>query len=84
MTKIEKETKHQVYVFIRKKQQLTRRNKRQQRAHMTRSVHLHRYNVSTDPLTVLLHCPITSMTRTLSYQCSNRAGDNKSRSRILL
>jgi len=30
------------------------------------------------------YCPITSMTRTLSNQCSNRAADSQSRSRILL
>ena len=39
----------------------------QQRARMTRSVHLHRHDVLTVHLTVLLHCPITSATRTLSY-----------------
>ena len=36
MTKFEKETRHQVYVFIKKQQkknQLTRRNARQQGAH---------------------------------------------------
>ena len=33
----------------------------------THSVHLHRHDVLTVPLTFLLHCPITSMTRTLSY-----------------
>ena len=39
------------------------------------SVHLHKHDVLTVPLTVLLHCPIISMTCTLSYQCSNRAGE---------
>ena len=48
------------------KQQFTRRNARQQRAHMTRSVPSYRHDVVTVPLTVLLHCPITSMTRILS------------------
>ena len=68
MKKFDKETIHRSDVFIKKKQQqLTRRNARQQRAHMTRSVHLHRHDVLTVPSTVLLHCPITSMTRTLSY-----------------
>ena len=38
---------------------------RQQHAHMTRIVHLHR-QVST----VVLYCQITSMTDTLSYRCS--------------
>ena len=31
------------------------------------SVHLHRYDIWTVPLTVLLHCPITSMMCTLTY-----------------
>ena len=66
MTKFEKGTCHRLYVFI-KRQQLTRRNARQQRAHMTRFVHLHRLDVLTVPTIVLLQCPITSMTRTLSY-----------------
>ena len=66
MTKFEKETKHQLYVFTKIKQQLTRRNARQQRAHMTLSGPvLHRHDMLTVPLTVLLHCPITSMTRTV-------------------
>ena len=34
---------------------------------MTRSVHLHRHDVFHVPLTALLHCPITSVTRTMSY-----------------
>ena len=33
--------------FHKKKNQLTRRNARQQRAYMTRSVHLHRHDVLT-------------------------------------
>ena len=40
----------------------------------------HRYDIST----VLLHCPITSMTLNLSYKHSNWACDNQSCSRILL
>ena len=47
-----------MYVFI-KYQQLTRRNARRQRALMTRSVYLHRHDVLTFLLIVLLHCPIT-------------------------
>ena len=43
------------------------------------TVHWHRHDVST----ILWHCPITSMTRTLSSWCSNRTGDNRARSRIL-
>ena len=39
------------------------------------SVHLHKHDVLTVSLTVLLHFPIISMTCTLSYQCSNRAGE---------
>ena len=53
-------------IRFHKKNQLTRRNARQQRAQMTRSVHLHRHDVLTVPLTVLLYCPITYMTRKLS------------------
>ena len=79
MTKFEKETRLRFYVFL-KKQQLPRRIARQQRAHMTRTVLVHKQAV----LTVLLHWPITSMTPTLSDWCSNRAGDNQSLSRILL
>ena len=36
------------------------KKKGQQRVHMTPTVHLYRHDV-------LLHCPITSMTRSLSY-----------------
>ena len=51
MTKFDKETRHWLYGFIKKKnqQQLTRRNARQQRAQVTRSVHLRRYDVLTVP-----------------------------------
>ena len=61
MTKFEKETRHWLYVFIKKKL-LTQQIARQQAMHMMGSVHLHRYDV----LTVLLHCPITSMMHTPS------------------
>ena len=70
--KFEKETTDRLwlYVFIKKrkrkkKQQLTRQNAGQQ--YMTRSVQLPWHDVLTVPLTVLLHCPITHMTRTPSY-----------------
>ena len=46
---------------LKKKQLLTRPNLRQQRAHLMRSVHLHRHNVATVSFTVLLRCPIKSM-----------------------
>ena len=46
MTKFEKETRQRLYVLIKKKQ-LSRRNARQQHAHMTRSVHFHRHDVLT-------------------------------------
>ena len=68
MAKFEKETRHRLYVFIKKKL-LTRRNAEQQRAHMTRSVHLHMHDVLTVPLIVLyavqvqawrVHCPISA------------------------
>ena len=39
MTKFERETRHRLYIFIKKKQQLTRQNARQQR-----SVRLHSVN----------------------------------------
>ena len=65
------------------KQQLTQQNVRQQCVHMMRSVHLHRHDMLTVPLTVLLNYQITRMTCTLPYQCSNQAGDNQSHSRIL-
>ena len=67
MTKFEKETRHRLYVLIKKNnnnngfKQLTRRNVRQLRTHLTRSVHLHGHDVLTVPFTVLLHCPNTSM-----------------------
>ena len=48
------------------KQQFTRRNVRQQRAHMTRSVPSYRHDMLKVHLTVLLLCPIISMTRILS------------------
>ena len=51
---------------------------------MTHSVQLHGHDVLTVPLTVLLYCPITGTTRTLSYWCSNRAGSDQTRSRTLL
>ena len=38
--------------------QWTRRNARQQRTHLTRSVHSHERDMLTVPLTVLLHCPV--------------------------
>ena len=47
-------------------QRFTRRNARQQRAHMSRSVPSYKHDVLTVPLTDLLHYPITSMTRILS------------------
>ena len=54
MTKFEKETRHWLYVFIKKKL-LTQQIARQQAMHMMGSVHLHRYDVLTVPVTVLLH-----------------------------
>ena len=55
-TTFEEETRHLLYVFIRK-QLLTPWNAWQQLAQMMLSVHVRRYDVST----VLLHCPITSI-----------------------
>ena len=73
MIKFERETRHWLYHHKTKQQQLT-----------WCSIHLHRYDVLTVPLTVLLNYPITNMTCTLSYYYSNRAGDNQSCLRILL
>ena len=58
--------------FHEEKQQLTQRNARQQCLHMTSCVHFHRHDMLTVPLTVLLHCPISSMKLTLSYWFSIR------------
>ena len=49
------------------KQQFTLRNARQQRAHDAFCPFTQARTALTVPLTVLLHCPITSMTRTLPY-----------------
>ena len=62
-----RKTRHWLYVFIKKKVQLTRQNASQQRAHMTCFVHSQGHGVLTVPLTVLLYLPIWSMTHTLSY-----------------
>ena len=48
MTKFEKETRNQLYTFL-KNQLLTYQNVGQQRTLMTRSVHLHRHEVLTVP-----------------------------------
>ena len=80
VTKFEKEIRHLLYIFIRKKKQLTQQNVQQQHAHVANTVHIHRYDMST----VLLHCLITSMMHALSYSCSNHALDNQSPLRILL
>ena len=66
MTKFEKKTRHKLYVFI-KNQQSTQQNTIQHHALMMCFVHLHGHDVLTVPLTVLLHCPIESMKRMLSY-----------------
>ena len=69
------------YTFIhfhKKQQQLTWQNAGQQYVHMMRSFHFRRHDMLIVPLTVLLHCLITSMTHTLYYRCSNWAGDNQS------
>ena len=68
MTKFEKETRHWLNFFIKltKKNQLTGGNERKQLVHMTCSVHLHRHDVLTVSLTILLHRSITRVTCTLS------------------
>ena len=76
------------YAFSEKQQQQqqqsTRRNARKKHAHLTRFFHLHRHEVSTVPLTVLLHCPTRSMTCTMSYIVLCLGGDDQWHSRILL
>ena len=54
MTKFQNETRHVLHVFIKKEQQLE---------YTMRIVQIHRHDVST----LFLHCPITSILRTLSY-----------------
>ena len=75
MTKFGKETRYRLYVFIKKQQQ-----QRQQHTHI--SVHFHKHYMIIVPLTVVLHCPITSMVHTLYYKCSNWAGDNQSSNHV--
>ena len=82
MTKFEKETRHQVYVFIKKQQQqknqLTRRNARQQGAN--------------DAFCPRVNCPFKCPITLSNYKHDahnvllvlKSAGDNQSRSRILL
>ena len=52
--------------------------------HMTHSVHLHRHEILSVPITVQLHCPITSMMHKLSNQCSIWADGNQYYLRILV
>lgn len=86
MTKFEIETRRRLYVFIEKKQQqqLTQQNVRQQHMYMMQSVHQHRHDMFTVPLTVLLHHSITSMMHILSYSCSYLHSDKQLCPRILL
>ena len=64
VTKFEKETRNGVYVFRKKQQQQLTGEMRDNSA---RTLRLHKYDISIVPLTALLHCPITSRTRSLSY-----------------
>ena len=64
ITKFEKETRHRLYVFI-KKTQVNSVECATIHAHMMRSVHLHSNDVLTVPLTVHLHYSIKSMTHAL-------------------
>ena len=69
MTKFEKETRYRLYVFVKKKTKTKKKKTADSAICATvHYVHLHRHDVST----VLLHCPITSITRKLSYWCLNR------------
>ena len=67
LLQIELDDMNSWYTFPKRKKMLIRRNTRQQRAPITRSVHLHRHDLVTVLLTVLLRSPIISMTRTLTY-----------------
>ena len=66
MTKFEKETRHPLHVLIKKKAVNSAKCETTV-PHMMHSVYLHRHDVLTVLLTVLLHCSITSMMGTLSY-----------------
>ena len=50
MKKFKKEIGHRLYVSTKKKNQLTQRNERQERALVTLTVHVHRHGVSVVPL----------------------------------
>ena len=63
MTKSEKETRQQLYVFVEEKKLGETRDN-------SARIHLH--------TGMTCHCPVTSMTLTLRYWCSTRAGDNQS------
>ena len=81
MANFEKETRHQFFVFFINKQQLTQQNVSQQCTHDAFCQLTQAWCVNC-PLTVLLHCPITSMMCTLPV--SARACVSQSCSRILL
>ena len=81
MTKSEKETRHHLYVFIKKKMRgSSAKCALTVHADDGCTVHFHRHDMSI----VLLNCLITNMMHTLSYQCSNWAGDNQLHLKILL
>ena len=67
MTKFEKETGHRLYVFKKTKYNSELIEVRDTARALTRSVHSHKHDLLAVPLTVLLHHPITSMTRILPY-----------------
>ena len=54
MKKFKKEIGHRLYVSTKKKNQLTQRNERQERALVTLTVHVHRHGVSVVPLHYLI------------------------------
>ena len=82
ITEFGKETRHRIYFFYKKRKKPS--------VYSAKCETITRAHDAICPLTqawrvtVLLHCPITSMTRRLSYWCSNRARDNQSRSKNLL
>ena len=66
MTKFEKETRHRFLICMKKQNKSTVNSKKceTKASDLTRSVHLHRHDVLTVPLTVLLHYPIRRMMHT--------------------
>ena len=82
LIKFEKETRHRLHVLIKNK--ITVSSAKCETTSRARDAfcHLHRHDVLIVPLTGILQCLITSMTRTFLLVLIS-LGDNPSRSRIL-